>query len=120
MCDYQGDGVFISMLTGEEHQVKVRQKTVDATYLKTSVPSTHTPKFSISPKVQFIPPNDLPSISQRPEGYTVIGGGKTGIDSVLWLLENGVNPDDIRWIMPRDAWLIDRKNTQPTEDFFVG
>jgi hypothetical protein len=119
MCDYQGDGVFISMLTGEEHQVKVRQKTVDATYLKTSVPSTHTPKFSISPKVQFIPPNDLPSISQRPEGYTVIGGGKTGIDSVLWLLENGVNPDDIRWIMPRDAWLIDRKNTQPTEDFFV-
>ena len=48
----------------------------------------------------------------------VVGGGKTGIDACLWLLENQVNPDDICWIMPRDAWLMDRKNTQPTADFF--
>jgi hypothetical protein len=66
-----------------------------------------------------MPPNDLPSVRYRPEGYVVIGGGKTGIDSVLWLLENGVDPEAIRWIMPRDAWLIDRKNTQPTEEFFA-
>ena len=119
MCDYKGNGLFESMLTGEQHQVKVNKKTVDATYLKTSVPSTHTPKFDISPDVQFMPPNDLPSVRYRPEGYVVIGGGKTGIDSVLWLLENGVDPEAIRWIMPRDAWLIDRKNTQPTEEFFA-
>ena len=42
---------------------------------------------------------------------------KTCIKEVI---ENShVNPDDIQWIMPRDAWLIDRKNTQPTEAFFV-
>jgi len=48
----------------------------------------------------------------------VVGGGKTGIDACLWLLEHGVNPDTIRWIMPRDGWLLDRENTQPTIEFF--
>ena len=119
MCDYKGDGKFVSMLTGETHQVKVSKKTVDATYLNTTVPSTHTPKFSIAPEVQFMPLNDMPMLKQPPNGYVIIGGGKTGIDAVLWLLEKKVNPDDIQWIMPRDAWLIDRKNTQPTEEFFV-
>ena len=119
MCDYKGDGKFVSSLTGETHQVKVNKKTVDATYLNTSVPSTHTPNFSIAPDIQFMPLNDLPKVTQPPAGYVVIGGGKTGIDAVLWLLDKHVNPDDIQWIMPRDAWLIDRKNTQPTEAFFV-
>ena len=32
-----------------------------------------------------------------------------------WLLDNGVAPDAIRWIRPRDAWLLPRKNTQPLE-----
>jgi hypothetical protein len=119
MCDYKGDGKFVSSLTGETHQVKVNKKTVDATYLNTNVPSTHTPNFTIAADIQFMPLNDLPKVTQPPAGYVVIGGGKTGIDAVLWLLEKHVNPDDIQWIMPRDAWLIDRKNTQPTEAFFV-
>lgn len=118
MCDYLGDGAFVSMLTGETHQIKIKQKTVDATYLKTTVPSTHKPSFSIAPGVLFMPLNDLPKVAKAPAGYVVIGGGKTGIDACLWLLEQNVNPDDIRWIMPRDAWLIDRKNTQPTVEFF--
>ena len=119
MCDYKGEGKFVSMLTGETHQVKVKQKTVDATYLNTTVPSTHTPKFSIAPEVHFMPLNDMPMVKSPPAGYVIVGGGKTGIDAVLWLLENNVDPDQIQWIMPRDAWLIDRKNTQPTEEFFA-
>jgi hypothetical protein len=97
----------------------VNKKTVDATYLNTNVPSTHTPNFSIAPDIQFMPLNDLPKVTQPPAGYVVIGGGKTGIDAILWLLDKNVNPDDIQWVMPRDAWLIDRKNTQPTEEFFA-
>ena len=53
----------------------------------------------------------------------MVGSGKTGMDACLWLLENGVPPSRIRWIMPRDAWLLDRANFQPgAEDFdsFVG
>jgi hypothetical protein len=119
MCDYKGDGKFVSSLTGETHQVTVSKKIVDATYLNTTVPSTHTPNFSIAADVQFMPLNDLPKVQTPPAGYVIVGGGKTGIDAVLWLLEKNVNPDDIQWIMPRDAWLIDRKNTQPTEEFFA-
>jgi hypothetical protein len=117
MCEYQGDGKFVSLLTGEVHQVKFK-KYVDATYLKTTVPSTHTPSFSIAPEAQFMPLNDLPRVAKAPAGYVVIGGGKTGIDACLWLLENKVDPDKIQWIMPRDAWLLDRKNTQATAEFF--
>jgi hypothetical protein len=119
MTEYKGDGKFVSVINDDEHQVTINQKTVDATYLKTSVPSTHTPSFSVDDSAQFMPINDLVKITKKPEGFVIIGGGKTGIDACLWLLENKVSPDDIQWIMPRDAWLIDRKNTQPTPEFFT-
>lgn len=119
LCEYKGNYQFVSMLTGEEFEVKVKKKIIDATYLKTSVPATHTPNFSIAPEVSFIPINNLPKITSPPKGFVVIGGGKTGIDACLWLLNNHVNPDHITWIVSRDAWLIDRKNTQPTEEFFM-
>ena len=119
MCDYKGNGNFESILTGQKHQVEVNKKIVDCTYLKTTVPSTHKPNFTVAESVQFMPLNNLPKIQSPPAGYVIVGGGKTGIDAVLFLLENGVNPDDITWIMPRDAWLLDRQNTQPTEEFFA-
>lgn len=118
MCKYTGNGEFESLITGQKHHVNVNQKTVDATYLKTTVPSTHTPGFKIDEDVNFMPLNDLPKITQPPAGYVIIGGGKTGMDAVIFLLEKGVNPDHIKWIVPRDAWLTDRQNTQPTEEFF--
>ena len=117
MCDYQGDGKFECMLSGKSYEVESK-KQVDATWLKTSVPSTHKPNFEVEDGVNFIPLNDLTKIKKAPEGYVVIGAGKTGIDAVLWLLENRVDPDMIRWIMPRDAWLLDRENTQPGIEFF--
>lgn len=119
MCDYVGDGAFVSLLTGARFHVTARRKRVDATYLKTSVPATHTPGFTIAPEVPFMPLNALPTVTAPPEGYVVIGGGKTGIDACLWLLDNGVDPARIRWIMPRDAWLLDRRNIQPAEEFFA-
>ena len=117
MCDYTGDGHFINSISGKTHHVSAA-KTVDATHLKTSVPSTHTPNFSVDSDVSFMPLNDLPKVDSPPDGFVVIGAGKTGIDAVLWLLEHGVEPDDIQWIMPRDAWLLDRANTQPSAAFF--
>ncbi len=118
LCEYKGDYKFTSMMTGEEYEVKVKNKLIDATYLKTTVPSTHTPNFTIAEGVNFIPLNDLTKISRPPKGFVVVGGGKTGIDACLWLLENRVNPDNITWIVSRDAWLIDRETTQPTAAFF--
>jgi len=96
----------------------VNKKIIDCTYLKTTVPSTHTPNFTIAPEMKFMPLNDLPKVTKSPTGFVVIGGGKTGIDACIWLLENNVDPDKITWIMSRDAWLIDRRTTQPSEEFF--
>ena len=45
--------------------------------------------------------------------YVVIGGGKTGIDAVLLLLQRGVAPDHIHWVVPNDAWFLDRAQIQP-------
>lgn len=119
MCKYIGDNQFKSLTNDQTFEVQVNKKTVDATYLKTSVPSTHTPNFSIDEHVNFVPLNDLPKIHAAHEKYVVIGGGKTGIDACIWLLENQVDPDNIIWVVSRDAWLMDRKNTQPTEEFFL-
>ncbi|MGE6474159.1 NAD(P)-binding protein [Psychrobacter sp. NPDC078631] len=119
MCEYKGDGKFSSLLSDTSYEVKVNKKVIDGTYFKTSVPATHTPNFEIAEDVKFGPLNDLPSLTKLRDGYVIIGGGKTGIDAVLWLLENQIDPDHITWIMPRDAWLIDRKNTQPSRDFFT-
>ena len=117
--EYLGDGAFRSIVSGKRYQAEVRRKTVDATFLKTTVPSTHTPGFDIAPDANLIPINELAKLRKTPAGYVIIGGGKTGIDACLWLLQNQVDPDQIRWIMPRDAWLIDRANTQPNMDFFA-
>ena len=32
-------------------------------------------------------------------------------------MENGVEPARIRWVMPRNAWLMNRANFQPGLDF---
>lgn len=118
MCDYQGDGKFVSKVSGKQYHATANRKTVDATYLKTSVPKTHTPNFEIGADVRFMPLNDLPTVASAPDGYVVIGAGKTGVDACLWLLEQHVDPAMITWIVSREAWLLDRQNTQMTEKFF--
>ena len=119
MCEYKGSGSFESKLSGQQHEVTVKRKTIDATYLNTTVPLSHKPNFIVDEGVMFMPLNHLPNIKIPPAGYVVVGGGKTGIDAVIFLLEKEVKPKDITWIVSRDAWLIDRINTQPTEEFFI-
>ena len=41
------------------------------------------------------------------------------MDVGVWLLQMGVAPGAIRWIAPRDSWLINREITQPGDDFFA-
>ncbi len=41
------------------------------------------------------------------------------MDACIWLLENGADPDRIRWIVPRDSWILNRANFQPGDDFFA-
>ncbi len=90
--DYVGGGRFVSLLTGERHEVLVRNAVVDAAYLEPTVPATSKPPFEVADGVQCVPVNELARVPEPPDGYVIIGAGKTGADAVLYLLENGVPP----------------------------
>ncbi|MGE5358324.1 MAG: hypothetical protein ACM3NQ_04850 [Bacteroidales bacterium] len=115
MCDFVGEGRFVSRLSGDDYQVKVRKKHVDATYLEPFIPATYKPPFAVAADARCVPPNELPRVAERADGYVIIGAGKTAIDACLWLLEGGVSPDDIRWIKPRESWLQNRVFAQGGE-----
>ncbi len=119
MSDYlgleSGECAFESRLTGAVTDVRVRRKVVDARYLEPTVPSTHTPSFEVDADARLLTVNQLASLAETPSGYTIIGGGKTGMDACTWLLEGGVDPDRICWIRPRDPWVLDRAYFQPLD-----
>ena len=102
-----------SLTSGDSQSITVRKKVVNATHAQTAVPSTHPPKYAVAAGVNCVPLNRLPQITRPHAAYTVVGSGKTGMDAILWLLENGVAPSRIRWVMPRDAWLMNRADFQP-------
>ncbi|MEV3902544.1 NAD(P)-binding protein [Mycobacterium sp. NPDC050551] len=114
--EYLGDDRIVGH-DGDEVTVDVRRRTVDATYLQTVVPSMRPPAYGVADGVTCVPPNELPALAEGFDHFTVVGAGKTGIDACLWLLAAGVAPERLRWIMPRDAWLLDRENIQPGADF---
>lgn len=105
-----------ALMAGESHTVKVRRKLVNATHARIEVPSTHPPKYALTPGVTCIPLNGLPGVTRAWANYTVVGAGKTGMDACIWLVENGVPHERIRWIVPRDPWMMDRANLQPGPD----
>lgn len=127
MCDYVGSegvgsgivGRFVSLVSGETFEVAVTTKVVDATYMNVSVPSVRPPVYEVAAGVMCRPLNDLPRIERPADGYVVVGAGKTGADACLWLLGNGVDPEHISWIMPRDSWYLDRARIQPGDFFEV-
>lgn len=121
LTEYLGEGRVRSLLSGKEELVEYG-KLVDSSYYGTTVPSTHKPKFEIGADARMVPPNGLPQLwkdDPRPSAYVLLGGGKTAMDAGLWLLNSGVSPDDILWVRPRDAWLLNRAKLQPGEAFFA-
>jgi len=125
LCNHLGDGVFESLLSGARTRVKVRRKIVDATLYSPPVPSTHRPRFEIGAGVRVVPPNALPSLWQTaqdaplPRRFVVIGAGKTAMDACVWLMQSGADAEAIRWIAPRDSWVVNRITTQNGPEFFV-
>ena len=110
----------VSIFSGDETRIKVRKKLVDATFYQTSVPATHTPQFAIAEGVDVVPPGNLSGLWMRPEKlpeqYVILGAGKTAMDSGVWLIQNGIAPDRISWVRPRESWIWNRQYTQPGPD----
>ncbi len=118
-CEVEPDGTLHHLLSHERKKVRVRRKIVNAGYLTNQIPKTHVRKFSVAEGVTCVPPNDLPRLAPQFQRYTVIGAGKTGIDACCWLLANGAPADTIRWIVPRDAWFLNRATAQPMPEMLA-
>jgi hypothetical protein len=122
-CDYLGGQRFGSRLTAATWEVQVKRKTIDATYLEGDIPATSPPPFEVADGVRCVPAGTIARIGERPDDFVVIGAGKTAIDTCVWLLEQGVAPDSIRWIKPREGWWLNRRFYQPhtlLPDLFCG
>jgi hypothetical protein len=113
--EQDGDGTarVRELSTGTVHDLTVRRSVVDARFLEVSVPATHTPSFEVAADASFVPVHLLPAAAGSAAAYTVLGSGKTAVDAVMWLLHEGVDPERIRWVRPRDAWFQDRERFQP-------
>lgn len=114
----------VSVLTGAPTEVTVRRKVVDARYLSPSIPATHVRPFAVDAGARVRPPGELPGLWHAggdgpPPRFAILGGGKTAMDTAIWLLERGVPADAITWVVPRDSWLLDRAQTQPGDAFFA-
>ena len=114
-CEYKGNGQFVSLISDEKYSVSFK-KEVDSTYMNVVVPSKRLPPFSLQGKARCTPINNLPVLSQKYDTFVIVGAGKTAIDAVLFLIKNEVRPERITWIMPRDSWILDRAQIQPTPE----
>ncbi len=112
------DRVVTSLLSGERTTVDA-PRFVDATHSRMLIPSTTPPSYAVAPEATCVPLNDLPRVAAEFDDFVVVGAGKTGMDACIWLLENGADPASIRWIMPRDSWVLNRANFQPGDEFFA-
>ena len=97
----------------EVHTITVHRKVVDARFLQPDLPIDTPPKFRYDPThIQCVPVNALATLKDTSHKFfVVIGGGKTGMDAVTFLLlRQKIPPDNILWIMPHDAWITAREN----------
>jgi len=122
--DYMADGdahYVMSRVSRETVQVAVRRRVVDATVLSPTIPATTPAPFGIADDDDgVIPVNDLARLETAPPSFVIVGSGKTATDGIIWLLGNGVTPDRIMWVRPRDPWMLNRAFVQPDPAVALG
>lgn len=117
--EYLGKGGFVSRLSGDRYQVDEACRIVDARYLAPDIPSSTPPPFEVN-GARVMAVNDLVRVGDAPSQYVITGSGKTATDACIWLLANGVDPERICWVRPRDPWMSNRAVVQPDPAVFLG
>jgi hypothetical protein len=117
--EYLGDRRFVSLLSGTRFHAP-DARVVDARYLSPEIPALTPPPFAVEAGARVVAVNELVRITRAPARYVVVGAGKTAADTCVWLLGNGVSPDAITWVRPRDPWLLNRAVVQPDPAVFLG
>ncbi len=121
--EHRSDGaaeLVTSLVSGETVEIDVRRRVVDATYLSPTIPATTPSPFAVADGVPVIAVNNLARLGAAPAGYVVVGSGKTATDAIIWLIVNGVDPDRIVWVRPRDPWMLNRAVVQPDPAVALG
>ncbi|MDQ1703578.1 MAG: hypothetical protein QOF57_2830, partial [Frankiaceae bacterium] len=122
--DYQAEGdahYVTSRVSRETVHVAVRRRVVDATMLSPTIPATTPPPFGVADDdADVIGVNDLARRDAAPTSFVIVGSGKTATDGIIWLLANGVAPDRIMWVRPRDPWMLNRAVVQPAPAVALG
>jgi hypothetical protein len=98
----------------------VRRRVVDAAYLAPTIPATTPPPFGVADDARVVAINELANLVEAPGDYVIVGSGKTATDAIVWLLINGVAPDRIVWVRPRDPWMLNRAVVQPDPAVAIG
>jgi hypothetical protein len=113
MSDHLGDGRVRSRVSGRVTDVTARRSIVDATYMASRVPATDPAPFAVVDGARCVPVGELTALQQPAPAYVIVGGGKTALDAICWLIDQGTEADDITWIRPRDTWVLNRAFFQP-------
>ena len=111
-CIVTDGGNVQSKENGKEISLK-STKFVDSTFMNVQIPFKNKPSFPIEDSVTCEPVNSLVDLVNEESQFVIIGGGKTGMDAIIWLLENNKEANDIHWIIPRDSWILNREFIQP-------
>ncbi len=121
--DHHTDGtrqLVTSRVSGETVEVEARRPVVDATYLSPTIPATTPPPFGVDDDIRVVAINELGRLAEAATDYVIVGSGKTATDGIVWLLANGVPPDCIVWVRPREPWMLDRAVVQPDPAVALG
>lgn len=110
----------VSLLTGARERIVPKKALVDATLLQPAIPLRHARSFTVEGGAACVPPQALPDQAPGFRHFVVMGGGKTGLDSVSWLLDQGVAPAQLWWVVPRDAWWSNRRAVQTSATHRAG
>jgi hypothetical protein len=108
-----GAHLVTSRVSGETVELDVRRRVVDATYLSPTVPANTPPPFGVGDDVRVVPVNELARLAEAADDYVIVGAGKTATDAIVWLSTNGLPPERIVWVRPREPWMLNRAVVQP-------
>lgn len=118
-CEYLGDREFISRVSGQRFSVPEHCRIVDARYLAPDIPAETAPPFDVGEGSRVLPVNNLVGLNEAPSQFVIVGSGKTATDACIWLLAQGVDPDAICWVRPREPWMLNRAVVQPQPGVFL-
>lgn len=119
-CEVVGGRTVVSRISGRTWEVPSSCRIVNAHYLSPSIPAESSPPFSVADDARAVTVNDVVRLEEAPSQYVVVGSGKTATDACVWLLGQGVDPDAICWVRPREPWMLDRALIQPDPAVFLG